>query len=444
MLEMSLLPFVDAGHLDGSSIHQLPGKALKPITFSKLELAEALQRAVQAENYSTPTEIQAQAIPHLLAGRDLLGCAQTGTGKTAAFALPILHRLETQRMAAVPGVPRILVLSPTRELAAQIGDNFQTYGRFVRFRQAIIFGGVNQNGQVRALKRGIHLVVATPGRLLDLMNQGHIQLDRLETFVVDEADLMLDMGFLPDLKRIFARLPDDCQKLFFSATLHSEIRKLANTLLRNPVSIDVSPKSLTVDRIKQQVLFVQQSNKQTLLHHLLEEKDDGRTLVFTRTKRGADRVAKNLRIGGFQADAIHSNKSQNFRSRILKGFRSGHIQVLVATDVAARGIDIDDVTHVINFDMPQDPESYVHRIGRTGRAGADGIALSFCDSSERARLRAIEKLIRTTISIEPHHPFQTDTAPSHDSQRGEGRRIRGNRPSNGSQRKKGPRRRAAK
>ncbi|MGF1583532.1 MAG: DEAD/DEAH box helicase [Gemmataceae bacterium] len=415
---------------------------MKPITFSKLELAEALQRAVQAENYSTPTEIQAQAIPHLLAGRDLLGCAQTGTGKTAAFALPILHLLETQRTAAVPGVPRMLVLSPTRELAAQIGDNFQTYGRFVHFRQAIIFGGVKQTGQVRKLEKGVHLVVATPGRLLDLINQGHIQLDRLETFVVDEADLMLDMGFLPDLKRIFASLPDDCQKLFFSATLHSQIRKLANSLLRDPVSIDVSPKSLTVNRIQQQVLFVQQFQKQRLLHHLLQEKDQGRTLVFTRTKRGADQVAKNLRNGGFQADAIHSNKSQNFRSRILKGFRSGHIQVLVATDVAARGIDVAEVTHVINYDMPQDPESYVHRIGRTGRAGADGIALSFCDSSERSNLRAIEKLIRTTIRIEPHHPFHTDTTSSPDPQRGEGRRNK--RSANGSKRKKGLRPRVAK
>jgi ATP-dependent RNA helicase RhlE len=407
---------------------------MKQTSFSELQLVEPLQRAVQAENYSTPTPIQAEAIPHLLAGRDLLGCAQTGTGKTAAFALPILHHLETKRRAAVAGVPRVLVLSPTRELAAQIGESFQTYGRFVRFRQAIIYGGVNQNLQVRSLKRGVHLVVATPGRLLDLMNQGHIHLDRLETFVLDEADRMLDMGFLPDLKRIIASLPRERQSLFFSATLPSHIVELAAGLLRNPTRVDVSPQSLTVERIEQRVLFVQQSNKQTLLHQLLRKTVTGRTLIFTRTKRGADRVARQLSHGGFRADAIHGNKSQNFRTRVLKGFRSGRFQVLVATDVAARGIDVDDISHVINFDMPHEPESYVHRIGRTGRAGANGIALSFCDSSERSSLRAIEKLIRSTICIEADHPFHTETVPSREVRPQGKRRSRNSRHRNGRRR----------
>ncbi len=378
-------------------------------SFSDLQLAEPIQRAIQAQKYSTPTPIQAQAIPHLLDGRDLLGCAQTGTGKTAAFALPMLHHLETQRRRAVSGKPRMLVLSPTRELAVQIGNSFRTYGRHVRYRQTLVYGGVGQAGQVRALNQGAHLVIATPGRLLDLMNQRKIHLDQLEVFTLDEADRMLDMGFLPDLKRIIACLPKNRQSLFFTATLSAQIAKLSMSLLREPVQVDLAPKTLTVEKIEQRVLFVQQSDKQQLLLHLLEKANSNRALVFTRTKRGADRVARQLNQSGFQADAIHGNKSQSARERTLNGFRRGRFEVLVATDVAARGIDVDGITHVINYDMPCEPENYVHRIGRTARGGAGGIALSFCDAGERSSLRAIEKLIHSTIRSQDDHPFHVDS-----------------------------------
>lgn len=381
---------------------------MKTVSFSDLQLAQPIQRAIKAEKYTTPTPIQAKAIPHLLAGRDLLGCAQTGTGKTAAFALPILHRLETERRAASYGAPRVLVLAPTRELAAQIGESFQTYGRFVRYRQTTIFGGVNQNPQVRALQRGVHVAIATPGRLLDLMNQGHLHLGRLDTFVLDEADRMLDMGFLPDLKRIISTLPDERQSLFFSATMPNHAVTLASSLLRDPVRVEVAPQSTTVEGIKQRVLFVQQADKRQLLHHLLREAAVSRALVFTRTKRGADRVAKQLNHDGLRADAIHGNKSQNARTRVLSGFRNGRLHVLVATDLAARGIDVDGISHVVNYDMPHEPESYVHRIGRTGRAGATGTALSFCDSSEHSSLRAIERLLRSSIRVETDHPFHSE------------------------------------
>lgn len=362
-------------------------------TFSELDLAESLQRAIQAENYHTPTPIQAQAIPHLLSGRDVLGSAQTGTGKTAAFALPILHQIESKPRPATAGAPRGLVLSPTRELAVQIGESFRTYGQFVRYRQAVIYGGVHQGSQVRALKRGVHLAVATPGRLIDLLDQGHIQLDRLETFVLDEADRMLDMGFLPALKRIISELPERRQSMFFSATMSPNIIQLAQHLLRDPVTVKVDPPSSSVEKIDQRVLFVEHGGKREVLQDLLKGPDVERALVFTKTKRMANTVAEKLMRKGIRATAIHGNKSQNARQRALDAFRRKQVQVLVATDVAARGLDVDGITHVVNFDLPLEPENYVHRIGRTGRAGADGMAISFCSHGERRELRAIERLI---------------------------------------------------
>ncbi len=394
----------------------MSGIPLKSHSFSELQLAEPLQRAIRAENYSIPTPIQTQAIPHVLAGRDLLGSAQTGTGKTAAFALPILHQFETHRRPATPGAPRGLVLSPTRELAVQIGQSFQTYGQFVGFRQAVIYGGVHQNSQVRALKRGVHLVVATPGRLIDLMDQGHIELGSLETFVLDEADRMLDMGFLPALKRIISELPRQRQSLFFSATLPPKIIQLAEHLLQNPVSVNVTPKSSSVEKIEQRVVFVEHGGKREMLHNILKEGNIKRALVFTKTKRTANVVAEKLMRSGIKATAIHGNKSQNARQRALEAFRRKQVHVLVATDVAARGIDIDGITHVVNFDLPLEPESYVHRIGRTGRAGAEGVALSFCTAGERRELRAIERLIGQKLLMADGEPQPAQAQPANRSE----------------------------
>jgi ATP-dependent RNA helicase RhlE len=388
-------------------------------SFADLPLAEPLKRALRSENYSTPTPIQAQAIPHLLAGRDLLGSAQTGTGKTAAFALPILHQFETNRQPARPGAPLGLVLSPTRELAVQIAESFKTYGQFVGFRQAVVYGGVPQNSQVRALKRGVHLVVATPGRLIDLMDQGHIQLGQLQTFVLDEADRMLDMGFMPALKRIISELPQKRQSLFFSATLPPNIIQLARHLLQNPVTIHVTPQETTVEKIDQRVLFVEHAGKRALLYDILNGVEVERALVFTKTKRMANTVAEKLIKSGIKATAIHGNKSQNARQRALEAFRRKQVQVLVATDVAARGIDIDGITHVVNFDLPMEPESYVHRIGRTGRAGAEGVALTFCTAGERRELRAIERLIGQKLLMangEPQ-PIETKSASQQNEER---------------------------
>ena len=381
-------------------------------SFAQFELLPSLLRAVAEDGYTTPTPVQVEAIPHILAGRDLMGCAQTGTGKTAAFALPILHRLDQTRRAAVPGAPRVLVVCPTRELAAQISDSFQTYGRHLRFRHGVVFGGVGQNPQVRALSRGVHVLVATPGRLLDLMNQRHVRLDGLDTFVLDEADRMLDLGFLPDLKRIVARLPAQRQSLFFSATLPDRIVELARQLLRNPVRVSVAPPATAVELIEQRVLFVDQTDKRALLEELLQSSAANRVLVFTRTKHRADQVARHLSRSGIRADAIHSNKSQNARQRLLNGFRTGSMRVLVATDLASRGIDVDGITHVINYDLPHEPESYVHRIGRTGRAGAAGTAWSFCGADERGCLLAIEKLIRRRLFVDADHPYHAVRAPS--------------------------------
>ena len=368
-------------------------------TFEELDLIAPVQRALADENYETPTPIQAQTVPIALLGRDVLGCAQTGTGKTAAFSLPILNRLGQRRRKVAPNRPLALVLAPTRELAIQITESLLTYGKGLQLRQALVHGGVSQLNQVRTLNRGAHILVATPGRLLDLMNQGHIRLDHLEMFVLDEADRMLDMGFLPDLKRIISQLPTRRQSLFFSATLPPKITELSKRLLRNPASVDVTPKSTSVKRIEQRVVFVERSGKQALLRKVLMAAGVDRALVFTRTKRGAQNLAERLARSGIKATAIHGNKSQSARQRALAAFQQKQVQVLVATDIAARGIDVDGITHVVNFDLPSEPESYVHRIGRTGRAGAEGIALSFCSSSERLELRAIEKLIGTKVPL---------------------------------------------
>lgn len=373
-------------------------------TFSEIELIKPVQRALADQKYETPTPIQAQTIPPALEGRDVLGCAQTGTGKTAAFALPILNQLGTQNRKAIPNRPYALILAPTRELAVQIGESFETYGRHLKLRLATVYGGVSQFKQVRNMSRGSHILVATPGRLLDLMNQGHIALDKLEVFVLDEADRMLDMGFLPDLKRIIRELPAKRQSLFFSATMAPAITELSQSLLSRPVSVNVTPKSSSVAKIQQRVMFVDRAGKNSLLGKILSGDDAQRVLVFTKTKRTANDLSERLMKNGFRAAAIHGNKSQNARQKALDAFRNKHVKVLVATDVAARGIDIDGITHVINYDLPVEPESYVHRIGRTGRAGAEGIALSFCSPAERPELRAIERLIGKSVPFDPDHP----------------------------------------
>ncbi|HVG59135.1 MAG TPA: DEAD/DEAH box helicase [Hyalangium sp.] len=379
------------------------------MTFEELKLAEPLLRAVKAEGYTTPTPIQAQAIPSALAGRDVLGCAQTGTGKTAAFALPILHRLSAGRPApAAHGRPiRALILTPTRELASQIADSFQAYGRFTPLKWAVVFGGVGQSAQEQALRRGVDVLVATPGRLLDLMSQKLVSYKALEVFVLDEADRMLDMGFIHDVKRVIATLPTQRQTLFFSATMPPEIQALSRGILKDPAKVEVVPQSTTAETVDQRLYFVEREQKRHLLVHLLGDTTIRRALVFTRTKHGANRVTKQLTSARISAEAIHGNKSQNARERALDSFKDGSCRVLVATDIAARGIDIEGITHVINFDLPNIPESYVHRIGRTGRAGAAGTALSFCDTEERAYLKDIERTIRRQVPVVTDHPFRS-------------------------------------
>ncbi len=369
-------------------------------TFEELDLIEPLQRALAKENYHTPTPIQAQTIPAALDKRDVLGCAQTGTGKTAAFALPVLNRFGQQNRRAKPNRPYALVLAPTRELAIQIGQSFSTYGKNLKLRHALVYGGVNQNSQVQNMNRGAHILVATPGRLIDLMNQGHIKLDQLEVFILDEADRMLDMGFLPDLRRIIRELPRKRQSLFFSATIAPEVVELTKTLLHNPVRVNVTPKSRSVDKIEQRVVFVPKKGKQELLTGLLSSRKAGPAIVFTKTKRTANIVSERLNKAGLKSAAIHGNKSQNARQRALDAFRKQFVKVLVATDVAARGIDIEGVTHVINFDIPHEAEAYVHRIGRTGRAGAKGVAVSFCSPGDQSDLSAIERLIGQSIPVD--------------------------------------------
>ena len=382
--------------------------------FSELNLIEPLLRAVHDEGYEIPTPIQEQAIPHVLEGRDLCACAQTGTGKTAAFALPMLQRLAATPPAATGRRPiRALILTPTRELASQIGESFTTYGKHLRIRNTVIFGGVGQGNQERALAQGPDVLVATPGRLLDLCQQGKISFRDLQVFVLDEADRMLDMGFIHDVRRIIALLPARRQTLFFSATMPPDIIELSARILTDPARVAVTPIASTVDKIDQHVFFVEKNDKRALLDHLLLDPTIERALVFTRTKHGANRVAEGLTRSRVGAEAIHGNKSQGARERALANFKAGTTRVLVATDIAARGIDIDGVTHVINFDLPEVPESYVHRIGRTARAGASGIAFSFCDSEERSLLSAIERLIRIRVAVVADHPLRS-TRPAAD------------------------------
>lgn len=373
------------------------------------QLLPELQRTLAEEQYHTPTPIQAQAIPHLLEGRDLIGCAQTGTGKTAAFTLPLLHHLVRNPRRPQSGHPRSLILAPTRELAAQIGDSIRVYGRGLRLRHWVIFGGVGQHPQVQAARRGLDILVATPGRLLDLMNQGHINLKHIEVVILDEADRMLDMGFFPDIRRIVSRIPAQRQSLLFSATMPKEVIELAHSLVRDPVSITISPESPAVERIDQKVFFVDRGNKTALLDTLLANSKARKLVIFTRTKHGADKVARKLEQAGITVAAIHGNKGQGARTAALAGFRDGRVRVLVATDIAARGIDVEDVTHVINYDLPNEPETYVHRIGRTARIGKDGEALSFCSAEERDDLRAIEKLLKQPIPV-AEHPFHDEAA----------------------------------
>jgi len=376
------------------------------MTFHDLRLSKPIVRAVEAEGYSEPTPIQAQAIPPALEGRDVLGCAQTGTGKTGAFALPILHRLagsevrqpKPSRKRAQGRLPRAIVLCPTRELAMQILDSFATYGRELTLQHAVVYGGVSQYHQVKALRAGVDVLVATPGRLLDLVNQGHVDLANIETIVLDEADRMLDMGFINDISKVIELLPDEHQTLFFSATMSKEIRSLADSILLDPVSIQTNPESSTVKTITQHLYKVDRAQKQQLLRGFLRSESVERALVFTKTKHGADRLARFLRRSSINADAIHGNKTQNMRTKAMDAFRRGRTSVLIATDVASRGIDVDNITHVINYDMPIDPETYVHRIGRTARAGASGIAVSFCCRDEKKLLRAVER--RTDASFQ--------------------------------------------
>jgi ATP-dependent RNA helicase RhlE len=379
--------------------------------FTDLNLIDPILRAVRAEGYTEPTPIQAQAIPYLLAGRDIVGCAQTGTGKTAAFALPILQRLVETTANRKRGVIRALVLSPTRELATQIGESFTAYGKNTGLRNIVIFGGVGQQPQVDALRRGADILVATPGRLLDLMQQGLLRLNTIEIFVLDEADRMLDMGFIHDVRRVIAALPTQRQTLLFSATMPQDIQELADRILINPARVEVTPQATTVEKIAQSVFFVEKADKRALLEHLLGDRAIRRVLVFTRTKHGANKLVQQLERASIQAEAIHGNKSQSARERALANFKSGKTRVLVATDIAARGIDVEDVTHVINYDLPNEPESYVHRIGRTARAGASGIAYSFCDVEEREYLRDIEKLIRLRVPVVSDHPYHSPLPP---------------------------------
>ncbi|HLP83570.1 MAG TPA: DEAD/DEAH box helicase [Phycisphaerales bacterium] len=400
----TLVPDAEGDDHKRSAPQSAPQGDGERVSFSNLGLAAPVQAALVEENYHTPTPIQAQAIPTILKGRDILGCAQTGTGKTAAFALPVLSRLLTQptdKSRVGPARPRVIVLSPTRELATQIGDSFATYGRHTGLKHTVIFGGVSQFHQVRALHRGVDILVATPGRLLDLMEQRLTDFRDVHTFILDEADRMLDMGFIQPIRRIAAAVPTERQTLLFSATMPKEIMHLADSLLRDPVKVSVTPVASAAPLIEQSLYMVHQKSKPALLKLLLEDESMSRVVVFIRTKHGANKLATALERFGVDAVAIHGNKSQNQRERALDLFRAGRSRVLVATDVAARGLDVDGVTHVINYDLPMEPEAYVHRIGRTGRAGATGIAIAFCDREEQALLQQIEKMMRKRIPLKP-------------------------------------------
>ena len=375
------------------------------MSFKSLAVIDPILQALEDEGYTHPTPIQSQAIPIVLQKKDLLACAQTGTGKTAAFAIPIL-----QLLAAKPKDPKrrkvkCLVLTPTRELAIQIGESFAAYGKHVDLVHTVIFGGVGQNPQVNAIRNGVDILVATPGRLLDIIQQGFLSLHNVELFVLDEADRMLDMGFIHDVKRLLTLLPEQKQSLFFSATMPPEIGQLANSILNNPVKVEITPVSSTAEKIEQSVYYVDKGNKKLLLAHLLQDAGIKTALVFTRTKHGADKVVKDLLKLGEKAAAIHGNKSQNARQKALTDFKSGALRILVATDIAARGIDVDQLSHVFNYELPNIAETYVHRIGRTGRAGASGIAISFCDGEEKAYLKDIQKLIAQSIPEVKEHPW---------------------------------------
>ncbi|HEY0897033.1 MAG TPA: DEAD/DEAH box helicase [Sphingobacteriaceae bacterium] len=383
------------------------------MSFENLNLIEPIRKALKTEGYTTATPIQEQSIPIILKKKDLLGCAQTGTGKTAAFAIPVLQLLHEQKhQEKGPLSIKTLILTPTRELAIQIGESFAAYGKHTGLKHTVIFGGVSQNTQVLALKKGVDILVATPGRLLDLMNQKLLHLHHLKILVLDEADRMLDMGFIHDVKKIIAKIPEKRQTLFFSATMPPEIQKLANSLLVNPEKVEVTPVSSTAEMIDQKVFFVAKGDKKNLLIHVLKDPAIKSVLVFTRTKHGADKVVKDLFKAGVQGEAIHGNKSQNARQRALSNFKSGVTRVLVATDIAARGIDVDNLSHVINYELPNIPETYVHRIGRTGRAGASGEALSFCDSEEVDFLKDIQKLITKSIPVVTEHPYPLSHIPA--------------------------------
>jgi ATP-dependent RNA helicase RhlE len=378
--------------------------------FDALNLNDPICRAVRGEKYANPTPIQHKAIPHLLQGRDLLGCAQTGTGKTAAFALPILHLLSEKQQASKS--PRALVLTPTRELALQISDSFRIYGRHLNLKQALVYGGVSPKPQINALRRGVDILIATPGRLIDLYQQRCLRLDNIEVLVLDEADRMLDMGFLPDIKKIYAMTPENRQSMLFSATLPDEILRLTKSFLNDPVKVSVNPPASTVEKIDQRVLFVERENKGALLESVLQDDSIEKALIFARTKHGANKIVKNLGRARIKADAIHGNKSQAARMDALKRFRSGKVQVLVATDIASRGLDVEGITHVINYELPNEAESYVHRVGRTARAGAVGVALSFCDAGEKGYLRQIEKTINRVVNVVDDHPYHSDSIAS--------------------------------
>ena len=439
------------------------------MTFEELDLIDPLLDALDEQGYETPTDIQERIIPALLEGRDCLGCAQTGTGKTAAFALPVLQHLAASPQHRGRRPIRALILSPTRELAAQIGERLAAYGRFLPFRHVVIFGGVGQNPQVAAFRRGVDALVATPGRLLDLLGQGHIDLSQVDFFVLDEADRMLDMGFIHDIRRVLQELRAKRQNLLFSATFPPSIVDLAGRFLHDPVRVDVAPKLVAVDRIAQKVMFVRRAEKRRLLAWLLDDPEVYQAIVFTRTKHGANRLVKQLRQADLGAEAIHGGKSQNARKRALGAFRDGDLHVLVATDLASRGLDVEAVTHVFNYDLPNEPESYVHRIGRTGRAGREGIAISFCDETEGDYLRCIEANTGTPIDVDSDHrwhfaeaippPLRPGEKPKRPSargpqqqnrggqgRRGQGHRGQGRRGQGGGQggrgnRRRGPRRR---
>jgi ATP-dependent RNA helicase RhlE len=384
---------------DGACIRAYSGLKVTDTTFTDLGLAEQLLRTLAAENYTHPTPIQAKTIPLILSGRDVLGIAQTGTGKTAAFGLPLLQRLAQDRKAPMPQGARALILAPTRELALQISDSLKTYGKHYGYRQAVVMGGVSAHSQIGTMKAGVDILIATPGRLLDLVKQRLIRLDQVTTLIVDEADRMLDMGFIRDVRRIVASLPKQRQSLLFSATMPGDVAHLAQEMLKEPVRVDVAPPTMTADRIEQRLYHVTSQDKRHLLVKLLADPKMARVIVFTRTKHGANKVVEHLEKAGIPADAIHGNKSQNARIRAMDNFRSGRARLLVATDIAARGIDVDGITHVVNFELPNEPESYVHRIGRTARAGAEGIAISFCGPDEREYLRDIEKLVKRKLAV---------------------------------------------